>query len=113
MESICLEKLHPAGAAPVWEALNGLSIYIGLLNRVANARWKQKLDLALGALRARCNPILYFGWTAEALPCTWRDMRLLTDHMLLDQMLDKYVHAYHYFSPATQTMSTTGATNMI
>ena len=63
--------------------------------------------------RARCNPIIYFGWTAEALPCAWRDLRFLTDHMLLDAIIDKYVHAFHYFSPSVLTMSTTGATNMI
>ena len=47
------------------------------------------------------------------MPCAWRDRRLLMDHMLLGPIIDKYVHAFHYFSPAVLTMSTTRATNMI
>ena len=39
-------------------------------------------------------------------------MRFLADHLLLDPMLDKYAHAFHYCSPAVQSASTTGATHV-
>ena len=67
---------------PDSSALNGFTIYLGILNRVLNSRWKQRLDMAMSSMRAICNPIIWFWCTAEALPCPWAHMRLLTDHLL-------------------------------
>ena len=50
----------PADQQPVWEALNGFTIYVGLLSRVTSTRWKQKFDMVSSVLRSRRNPLIYF-----------------------------------------------------
>ena len=94
--------------------LDGFRIYIGLLNRIWDRNWKHRLDTAMARLRGRMvTPTLLFGYTAEALPCSWQNLRFYTEHALLDNVLDKYVHQKLYFSPAIPTMTTMGASNMI
>ncbi|MFM7980376.1 MAG: hypothetical protein ACKPKO_13770, partial [Candidatus Fonsibacter sp.] len=88
------------------------NIYIGLLNKINDYKWKSRMESALARLRSKCNPIILLGFTAEALPCSWQSQRLLTEHPALDQQLDKFVHQVLYFDPAVPTTFTTGATNM-
>ena len=70
---------------------NGFRMYVGLLTRLTDKRWTNRLDAALARLWPHCTPTRIIGWCTDARPRDWRN-QFFVDQSVMYSILDECAH---------------------